>query len=478
MVFTSLNFLIFFPIVAILYWLTPAKYRWLTLLVASYYFYINLKPVFALLLAATTAVTYFFSKLIEQTTKESRKKIYMRLGILLILFPLFFFKYFAGINAGIFELLQSMHVRWPLPEIKLILPIGISFYTFVAVGYIIDVYNEEIKAEKNIGVLALFISFFPLILSGPIERAKNMLPQFKASKTIDYSMVVQGMKLMIWGYFMKLVVADRIGIYVDAIYNNIPQHTGASLLLAAFLYPFQMYTDLGGYSLIAIGVARTMGIDVMHNFKRPFFAASMSEFWRRWHISLISWLTDYVYTPLAFAFRRYKIWGIVTALMITFLLSGIWHGAAFTFIAWGLIQGVFLSLEALTNKRKAQFEKKHQLAKKGWYIFLGMCFTFLLFAASQVFSRAATMSDATMVYSKIFTDPFHMPYKDGDTMLYSAIGLVILFATEFRDEYFPNRVLLFENKNIVIRWLSYYVIIFLILFLGVFGQEKFIYFQF
>lgn len=478
MVFTSLNFLIFFPILAVLYWITPAKFRWITLLIGSYYFYINLKPVFAILLAGVTLCTYIFSRLIEKTGKESRKKYLMQLCIILILLPLFFFKYFSNINAGIFAILDSLHVRWPLPEIKLILPIGISFYTFVAVGYIIDVYNEDIKPEKNIGILALFISFFPLILSGPIERAKNMLPQFNALNKINYQMVVQGGKLMLWGYFMKLVVADRVGIYVDAIYNNIPQHTGASLFLASCLYPFQMYADLGGYSLIAVGVACILGIKVIDNFKRPFFATSMSEFWRRWHISLITWLNDYVYTPMSFALRKYKIWGIVIALLLTFFISGIWHGAAITFVVWGLIQGVFLSIEALTNKKKALFEKKYSLTKKGWYIFAGICFTFILFTASQIFSRVSSMPEALSVYSKIFTDLFHLPYKDGDTMLYSFIGLSILFLKEFRDEYFPEKFLLFENKNIYVRWLSYYIVIFLILFLGVFGQEKFIYFQF
>ena len=228
----------------------------------------------------------------------------MGINIILILLPLFFFKYFAAINNQLFAFLDSYNLRWPLPEIKLVLPIGISFYTFMAIGYTIDVYNEEIEAEKNIGILALFVSFFPLILSGPIERAKNMLPQFKVARILEYDMVVQGFKFMLWGYFMKLVVADRVGIYVDAVYNNIAQHNGTTLLFASFLYPFQVYADLGGYSLIAIGTASVLGFQVMQNFNRPFFATSMSEFWRRWHISLISWLTDYLYTPSLVSIKK------------------------------------------------------------------------------------------------------------------------------------------------------------------------------
>jgi D-alanyl-lipoteichoic acid acyltransferase DltB (MBOAT superfamily) len=357
------------------------------------------------------------------------------------------------------------------------LPIGISFYTFMAIGYTVDVYNEEIESEKNPGLVALFISFFPLILSGPIERAKNMIPQFKAHRTLDYNVIIQGLKLMLWGYFMKLVVADRVGIYVDAIYNNISQHNGTSLLFATFLYPFQVYADLGGYSLIAIGTAKIIGIDVMQNFKRPFFATSMSEFWRRWHISLISWLTDYVFTPLSFAFRKYKIWGIVISLMITFFISGIWHGAEITFVVWGIMQGLFLSFETLTNKKKARFEKKHDLSNKGLYIFAGICITFVLFSASQVFGRSSGMHDAMLVYIKILTEQGSL-YLDMTTLTFGLFGLTILLSKDFIDEFFPKRLRLFENKNIVIRFSSYLVVLFLILYIGVLNASQFIYFQF
>ena len=367
MVFTSFNFLIFFPVVALIYYLTAVKFRWLILLLASYFFYLNIKPIFALLLAGVTLSTYTFTRLIDNTDDEFRKKIFMRINIFLILIPLFFFKYFGEINSGIFTFLEALNIRWPLPEIKLLLPIGISYYTFMAIGYTVDVYTEEMKSEKNLGIVALFISFFPLILSGPIERAKNMIPQFKVTKKLDYAMVSSGLKLMLWGYFMKLVVADRIGIYVDAVFGNIMAHNGRTLLVTSALYPIQVYADLGGYSLIAIGVAKILGIHVMDNFRRPFFATSMSEFWRRWHMSLITWLTDYVYTPLAFYYIKYKIWGIVIALMVTFFLSGIWHSAALNFVVWGIIQGIFLSIEALTNKKRFAFEKKHGLNKNSIY---------------------------------------------------------------------------------------------------------------
>jgi alginate O-acetyltransferase complex protein AlgI len=478
MVFTSFNFLIFFPLVAVLHWLTPSKFRWLTLLLASYVFYINIKPVYALLVTGVTFSTYIFTRLIDKANRESQKKTFMIINIVLILLPLFFFKYFTAINNGIFTLLESHHLRWPLPEIKLILPIGISFYTFMAIGYTIDVYNEEIESEKHLGILALFISFFPLILSGPIERAKNMLPQFKVPRKLEYDMVVKGLKLMLWGYFMKLVVADRVGIYVDAIYNNISQHNGTTLLFASFLYPFQVYGDLGGYSLIAIGTANILGINIVQNFKRPFFATSMSEFWRRWHISLISWLTDYVYTPLSFTFRKYKVWGIVIALMITFLISGIWHGAAMTFVVWGLLQGVFLSIEALTNKRKMLFEKKYKLNKNGLYIFSGICLTYILFAASQIFGRAEQISDAINIYEKIFATSGQLFIGEYQKLIYAIIALVFLIAIEINQEFKTRSPFPFKYRLWFIDQIAYCFLLILIVSIGVFDNSQFIYFQF
>ena len=478
MIFTSFNFLIFFPLVIAFYWIAPIKYRYLVILAASYFFYINIKPVFALLVAGVTLSTYLFTRLMVKTNVELRKQRMMILNIVIILIPLFFFKYFPDINKGMFDLLEYYNLRWPLPDISLILPIGISFYTFMAIGYTIDVYNEEIEPEENIGIVALFISFFPLILSGPIERAKNMLPQFKAQKLPDYNMVVGGLKMMLWGYFMKLVVADRVGIYVDAIYNNIPHHNGTTLLFASFLYPFQVYADLGGYSLIAIGTAKILGFNIMQNFNRPFFATSMSEFWRRWHISLITWLTDYVYTPLSFAFRKYKVWGIVIALMFTFFISGIWHGAALTYVFWGLTQGVFLSIEALTNNKRSIFENRYNLRKKGWYIFIGICFTFVLFSFSQVFGRASHLSDALCVFEKIFSISGSLFIESPSHFIYGLLGITMIILKDFTDEFFPSSFMFFENKNRFIRVISYSSIIIVILLIGVFDSGQFIYFQF
>jgi D-alanyl-lipoteichoic acid acyltransferase DltB (MBOAT superfamily) len=479
MAFTSLAFLLVFPLAVLLYYITPAKYRLYTLLVTSYIFYINVKPVYVLLLAGVTISTFIFTTLISRTENEHRKKAAMIANIILILLPLFYFKYFGAINDGMISLLKHYGLSWPMPQIKLFLPVGISFYTFMAIGYTIDVYNEEIEAEKNLATVALFISFFPLVLSGPIERAKNMLPQFQQFKLPAYNMIVRGMKLMLWGYFMKLVVANRIGIYVDAVYNTVHEQNGTSLLLATLLTPFQIYADLGGYSLIAIGTAQILGFKVIDNFKRPFFAISMADLWRRWHISLITWLTDYVYTPLVFAFRKYKMKGVVIALMITFLISGLWHAATLTFVVWGLMQGVYLATEALTNKKRIQFEKKYQLNNRRWYVILQILITFILFAASQVFGRADSIGSAITIYKKIFFQQGCLFIGDAPSILiYSFLGLLMLMIKDYTDEFIPSRFLLFENKNKSIRMLSYVTVVFFILLFGVFDGGQFLYFKF
>lgn len=479
MVFTSFNFLIFFPAVLILYFLLPQKFRGIFLLLASYYFYINIKPVYALLLAGVTITTYLFTNLIANATSDRGRRLLLIAAIILILLPLFFFKYFNFVNEGIFGLLNYAGLHLSLPHVSLLLPVGISFYTFMALGYIIDVYNEEIEAEKNFGIVALFLSFFPIVMSGPIERASNMFQQFRGKLRFSYEMVVSGLQLMLWGYFMKLALADRISIYIDAVFKNADQHVGSSLLLATLMQPIRVYGDLGGYSLIAIGCAKVMGVNVIPNFNRPFFATTMSEFWRRWHISLIKWLTDYVYTPLSFNFRKYGMWGIVIALNLTFIISGAWHGAALNFLVWGGIQGVALSFEMLTRKQKDAFEDRFRLKKRWWYIMLGCVFTYLLFAFSLSFGGdAATVAEVFQIFKRIATDSFHLPYKDGDTMLYGFIAFLILFIKDFMEEYYPGRILLFNHENNTVRWLAYYCVIFLIFYFGVFSGEQFVYFQF
>lgn len=480
MTFTSFGFLIFFPAVILVYFFLPEKYRLGFLLLASYYFYINVKPVYALLLACITLVTYVFAILIARAKTQKGKKILLVADIVITLLPLFFFKYYNFVNTGVYNLLDSAGIRWPLPELSFILPVGISFYTFMALGYAIDVYNEEIKPERNLGIVALFLSFFPTVLSGPIERAGNMFHQFRGGLQFDYSKVVTGLQLMLWGYFMKLVVANRIAILVQVIFHDVEHRTGSSLFLGVLLYPMQVYADLGGYTLIAIGSAAVMGVDVIGNFNRPFFSTSMSQFWRRWHMSLISWLTDYIYTPLSFNFRKYGMLGTVIALMLTFFISGIWHGAALTFLFWGLLQGSFLSIEAVTNKQRRSILKKYDLAKKGWFTFLSCVFVYLLFAFSELFCGPIdSMHKAFFIIGKIFTN-FNSPLYFGNpsTIIFAVLGILILLAVEWQMQYHQGSLPFLNNKNWLVRKLSYAVLIIIILLIGVFDGGQFIYFQF
>lgn len=477
MTFTSFEFLIFFPAVVLIYNLVPSRFRVWYLLLVSYLFYALMQPVYLLLLASVTGVTYIATRWIGKVEDEKKRHRIMLGGIILVVLPLFFFKYFNFVNDAILGLLHNIGVTITVPAIQFMLPVGISFYTFMAIGYIVDVYNEEVDVEKDISSVGLFLSFFPIILSGPIERAGNIFPQFKKLADSKPSDLTKGAKFMLWGYFMKLCVADRLGIYIDAVFYNIGNHNGTSLAFASLLYPFQVYGDLGGYSLIAIGAARCMGINIIPNFKRPFFSTSMSEFWRRWHMSLINWLTDYIYTPLSFTLRKWKVWGIVCALMLTFLISGIWHGAAMTFIVWGLVQGVYLSIEALLQRRRSTFESKHRLLRRWWYILVCCLWVYILFAFSQIFGKCVNLNDAFIVIAKIFTNPGGL-FIDATTIGYALPMLLILMLKDFRDEFFPKKFPLFESGNIVVRFAAYLLVLFLIINMGVLDAGQFIYFQF
>lgn len=478
MTFTSFEFLLFFPAVVLVYNLCPQRFRVWFLLAASYAFYAFMQPVYLLLLAAVTGITYGFTRWMGATDDDDKKRKIMVWGIILVLLPLFFFKYFNFVNESIFSLLALCGIESTVPAIKWMLPVGISFYTFMAIGYMIDVNNEEVDVEKNIGSVGLFLSFFPYILSGPIERAGNMFPQLKQLPDSTYDGLRHGFLLMLWGYFMKLCVADRLGLYVDAAYSDVSSMSGKTMVLAVLLYPFQVYADLGGYSLTAIGAAQCMGIKIIPNFNRPFFATTVSEFWRRWHMSLINWLTDYIYTPLSFALRKWKIWGIVVSLMLTFLISGIWHGAALTFIFWGIIQGVYLCTEALLQEKRSIFENNHKLKKKWWYIAICCFAVFVLFTFSQIFGRAESVSQANEVIAKLFQFDGSLMRNAGGLTI-GVISLAILMLYDFMKEFFPGFLPNpFNSKVWIVRYACFFVLIIYILLFGELNNSQFIYFNF
>ncbi|MDY0278704.1 MAG: MBOAT family O-acyltransferase [Acholeplasma sp.] len=465
MLFNSFSFLIFFPSVCILYFILPYKYRWVFLLLASYYFYMNWKPIYALLIFGSTLVTYLSSLLIDKFREQKpKKRLFLVLSLILNFGVLFIYKYYNFINESVYQLFDYLNISYKVPNLDVLLPVGISFYTFQAVGYTIDVYRGDIKPERNLGIYALFVSFFPQLVAGPIERAKSLLPQFRQKFDFDAIRIAAGLKQMLWGFFMKVVVADRVSIYVNAIYNNVDHHNGTTLLLATFLFSVQIYCDFAGYSNIAIGAAKIMGFTLMENFRRPYFAKSISEFWKRWHISLSTWFRDYVYIPLGG--NRVSPNRHLVNLFITFLMSGIWHGANWTFLIWGALHGFYLIIGVL----------KHRYFKDDSSSYVSILITLLLVMFGWVFFRANNITDAILVINKIFASQGKL-FVDQSTLVYSLFGIALLFLKEIKDEYHLN-FHFSSSKKMVIRYIYYVTMISIIILFGVFDGSQFIYFQF
>lgn len=465
MLFTSLSFLQFFPIVCIIYYLIPKRIRWGYLLAVSYLFYINWQPIYAILLLGVTAVTYFCAVAIGITGISARRKeLYLNIGCILPLLLLGIFKYYDFINQSVFQLLDTVGLHWQMPELKILLPIGISFYTFMAVGYLVDVYRGTIIAERNFCYYALFLSYFPQITSGPIGRANQLLPQFRNPASLSYDDFISGLRMMVWGYFMKLCVADRLSMYVDAVYANIPQHNGTTVLLASLFYTMQIYGDFAGYSFIAIGASRIMGIRLMDNFKRPYFASNIKEFWGRWHISLSTWFRDYVYIPLGG--NRVSSGRHIFNLLFTFLVSGLWHGAAWHYILWGGEHGIFQIIAISYKKINLRLHIP---------TIINILFTFACVNFAWILFRADT-GQALNIYAKIFTSA-GTPFLDIPVFSMGLMSLSILFVKDMHDEYGWG-VNLLASKSRIISYTTIIALIVYILLFGVLDGGQFIYFQF
>lgn len=333
MLFNSVSYGIFLPIVFILYWLLPHRFRWGLLLVSSYYFYMSWNAKYVALIFITTFVSYVAAILVEKAKTRQGKLRIICLSALICLGILFYFKYFNFISQSFVDLMSLFAIQLNPLTINVLLPVGISFYTFQTLSYIVDVYRGEVKAERHFGHYATFISFFPQLVAGPIERTKNLLPQLKAEHRFDYRQASYGLKLMGWGFFKKLVIADVLAKYVQTVFTSPQEFQGFALVLASVFFSIQIYCDFSGYSDIAIGTAKLLGINLMTNFKNPYFSTSVKEFWSRWHISLSTWFRDYVYIPLGG--NRKGVLRRNVNLMITFLASGLWHGTEWTFVFWG-----------------------------------------------------------------------------------------------------------------------------------------------
>lgn len=479
MLFNTLKFLLIFPVIFGLYWLIPTKFnQWRKrfLIVVSYLLYMNWKPAYALVLLGVTFVTYWGGHLLQlggnneelQFEEKKRRKKIAWLFTLLGLLPLLIFKYYNFINNSISDGLAAIGLQFSLPGLNWAVPVGISFFTFQAVGYMLDVYYGRIKAESNITDYVLFVSFFPQIASGPISKADELLPQIKTAKTFNYNQAVSGLKFLLWGMFLKVVLADRAGIYVDTVFGVYDKFSGAGCALASVLYSIQIYADFAGYSLMAVGIAKTLGFDLINNFKRPYFATSVSEFWKRWHISLTRWLTQQVYIPLGGS-RCSKIknyWNI----LVTFLVSGIWHGANWTFIVWGGIHGVFQIIEKALGWNKKE--------SRGIVKALRIVFTFAIVTVAWVIFRSPSIGDAFGLIGRYFDNTgLLIAESSGAQLLYCFSAILVLLIYEFLKEYKLDAYHRMMSHTIV-RWVAYVIVFCMIILIGVHDGSSFIYVSF
>ena len=475
MSFLSFNFWLIFPIIFGLYWLIPVRFnlaRKVFLILVSYLLYMNWKPAFAVVLLGVTLITYIGGYLLDNNKIERNRKSIAILFAILSLLPLIVFKYYNFINDSIHSGLGHLGLAFNLPGLNLAIPIGISFFTFQAVGYLLDVYHEKTTAEKNIIDYILFVSFFPQITSGPISKADELLPQIKQPHTFDYEQGKQGLKYLLWGLFLKIVIADRLGLYVDSVFPYYEYYDSAACVVAILFYSLQIYADFAGYSFIAIGIAGTLGFNLINNFNRPYFAQSISGFWRRWHISLTRWLTQNIYIPLGGSrCSAVRCWFNI---LITFLVSGIWHGASWTFIVWGLIHGLLLILERITGlnpKGKVSSIVEANRIIKPFRIAL----TFILVSIAWIFFRMPTVGDSLGIIGHIFSS------AKGSTIALSGINKILivlpfLFIKEFKDEFLPTKFKCLSHP--AVHWAWYVLLFVLIIGFGVLDSGQFIYVSF
>lgn len=476
MLFNSFTFAIFLPLVFILYWALPHKYRWILLWIASYYFYMNWNIKYIFLIFFTTLVSYLAAISIEKEKHFAHKKKILIITTTICIGILFFFKYFNFFNESISNIMSIFSLQLNPVTLDLLLPVGISFYTFQTLSYVIDVYKGDSAAEHHFGKYATFISFFPQLVAGPIERTSNLLPQINAEHKFDYNQATYGLKLMAWGYFKKLVIADVLSEFVSKVYNTPQEFQGFALVLATIFFTIQIYCDFSGYSDIAIGTANLFGINLMTNFKSPYFSQSIKEFWSRWHISLSTWFKDYVYIPLG-GNRVSKLRHNIN-LIITFLVSGLWHGANWTFVIWGGIHGL---AQVLENSISFSHSKK----RMAWLIKVSVVFLFCAF--SWIFFASNTISDAIYVVSHLFdglSNPLSYILNGFITIGMSKIKLtIILFNILLLSVYdyislTKDCITLISEKNIFIRYICYIFLLSMIILFKASGQAEFVYFQF
>ncbi|MBM6759057.1 MBOAT family O-acyltransferase [Bacteroides mediterraneensis] len=469
MLFNTFNFWIIFPFIFTLYWIIPSQLNLIKkifLIVISYLLYINYNAPYAFVLLYITLITYGSAKIIEQT--NYKRQLLIIIAAILTLGPLLIFKYYNFISENCNSILSSFGLKFNLSGLNWAIPLGISFFTFQAIGYLWDVYYKRIKPEESFIDYMLFISFFPQIASGPISKASELLPQIKQIKKFNYNQAVKGLQLLLWGMFLKVVIADRLGLYVDTVYNNYMHQSGITCLVASLFYSIQIYGDFAGYSLMAIGIAKTLGFNLINNFQRPYFSISVTDFWRRWHISLSRWLKDYIYIPMGGSrcSRLRNYWNI----LITFLISGIWHGANWNFIIWGILHGIFQILEKAIGLQKYTGNSKFIKV-----IRIGV--TFILVNFAWIFFKTPSLNDACNIIIKIFTEFNGSIYQTSKTnVLLYLIGILVLLFKDIKDEFYDKQFTFWNRKEI--KWIIYLILFAMIIGIGVLDSGQFIYANF
>ncbi len=478
MAFTTLQYLFFFLIACLVFFIVPPKIKNSWLLVCSYYFYMCWNAKYALLMLLSTLVTFFSGILIHNSKTRKKKKLFVALSFLINICILFTFKYYTFIVNSINVLFKPFSLAIP-SSLNVLLPVGISFYSFQALSYTLDTYRNDVKVEKNFIDYALFVSFFPQLVAGPIEKSKDLLKQFKENHVFNWNNVYDGALLIVIGFFYKLVIADRAAIIVNQVYNNLGNYTnggGLYLIIASILFAIQIYFDFNAYSTIARGSAKVMGYSLSINFKKPYLAKSIKDFWRRWHISLSSWFKEYLYFPLGGSKKGFIRTQINT--LIVFLISGLWHGAAWTFVIWGGIHGILQIIENILFKNR-------NIVDKAALNIIRVIITFILVDFAWIFFRANTLNDAFLVIRNIFDFGMIIDFKLLGTSYIEIIILSVCVLTVYILEIVDEHISIkdwFYKRNIVIRWLTYYALLFTIIVFGIYGPgfsaQEFIYFQF
>ena len=493
MLFNSAQFLLFFPVVVLMYFILPKTIRNYWLLVASYYFYMCWNPKYILLLMTSTFVTYASGILLERVKNKkleeaiaTRRKNWIVAGSFIInIGLLFYFKYTNFAIDTLTSVCNHFGVELSIPNVDIVLPVGISFYIFQALSYTMDVYRDEIYAEKNIFRYALFVSFFPQLVAGPIERSKNLLKQLATPGEFEYENVRAGLLTMLWGFFLKLVIADRAALLVDTVYNNVTEYKGYPLIIASVLFALQIYCDFMSYSIIAKGAARVLGYHIMDNFDSPYFASSIKDFWRRWHISLSSWLRDYLYIPLG-GNRKGRLRKYFN-IFITFFVSGLWHGAAWTFVVWGVLHGLYQIIEDVLKSLFTGRMTSLKISKDNkFFKVLQIVITFIFVDFAWIFFRANSINDAMWVTKNIGAvsgiNNFYVEYQnlglDMRNTIFLFLGILILFAASLVRRNSINLIDWISSKNYMMRYAVYWVCVLFILFSLDIGGQEFIYFQF